>query len=71
MRYQAWPTSALPLHVVIQVPPVTRATAKTFVFFGSVAFRVAEVVGLVRSATPSQVVYFGYCVVFLKSPVAA
>lgn len=71
MRYQLLPDNVFPLHDVLHVLPDTRATVITFMFRGRTAFRTAEVAGRVRSATPSQVVTFGYCVVVLKSPVAA
>jgi hypothetical protein len=54
--YQVVPETALPAHVVLQLPPDTVPIATTVVPAGTSAVRVAEVLALVRKATLSHAV---------------
>ena len=56
MRYQVLPVYVLPAHVTRQLPPVTFVTALTWTPEGRTALRVALVLGLVRTETPSHLV---------------
>ena len=65
------PNEVLPLQVLRQLPPVTRATAITLTSAARTALRVEDVLGPVRRETPSQAVYFGYAGETLNNAVAA
>ena len=58
MRNHVLPDSFLPPHSVDQLPPVSRRTTSTEVPSARRALRLADVLALVRKATPSHAAIF-------------